>query len=80
MDVNVFLCLYISYDDTSRDKASGQAFAIKTIRKEKVHRVESLTREIMILKTLDHPNIIKVSSGGAIHPSMVVHHHDMSMS
>lgn len=35
-------------------------FAIKTIRKSKVSRLDSLRREIDILQTVDHPQIIKV--------------------
>ncbi|EGZ26312.1 hypothetical protein PHYSODRAFT_555885 [Phytophthora sojae] len=40
-------------------KATGAKVAIKTIPKAKVSRPETMRREINILKTLDHPNIIK---------------------
>ncbi|KAG6622787.1 CAMK/CDPK protein kinase [Phytophthora cinnamomi] len=40
-------------------KATGAKVAIKTIPKAKVSRPETMRREISILKTLDHPNIIK---------------------
>ena len=33
---------------------------MKTIRKAKVRRIEIMMREIEILKTMDHPNIIKL--------------------
>ena len=39
-------------------------FAIKTIRKSKVSRLDSLRREIDILQTVDHPQIIKVRGVG----------------
>jgi calcium-dependent protein kinase len=41
-------------------RATREFFAIKTIRKAKVTRLEVLRREIEILKTMDHPNIIKL--------------------
>ncbi|CAI5730401.1 unnamed protein product [Hyaloperonospora brassicae] len=41
-------------------KATGKKVAIKTIPKAKVSRPETMRREISILKTLDHPNIIKL--------------------
>ena len=41
-------------------KATGEKVAIKTIPKAKVSRPETMRREINILKTLDHPNIIKL--------------------
>ena len=44
----------------ARDKATRQMYAIKTIRKSKISRLESLRREIEILQTVDHPNIIKL--------------------
>lgn len=43
-----------------RDMKTGEAFAIKTIRKSRVSRVESLRREIEILAKVQHPNIIKL--------------------
>ena len=33
---------------------------MKTIKKSKVGRLETLKREIDILRTMDHPNIIKL--------------------
>ena len=33
---------------------------MKTIKKAKVGRLETLKREIEILKTMDHPNIIRL--------------------
>jgi len=44
----------------ARDKVTRQMYAIKTIRKSKISRLESLRREIEILQTVDHPNIIKL--------------------
>ncbi|RHY51570.1 hypothetical protein DYB34_000546 [Aphanomyces astaci] len=41
-------------------KVSGAKVAIKTIPKVKVSRPETLRREIEILRTVDHPNIIKL--------------------
>ncbi|KAI9999175.1 hypothetical protein PInf_003994 [Phytophthora infestans] len=41
-------------------KVTGEKVAIKTIPKAKVSRPETMRREISILKTLDHPNIIKL--------------------
>jgi calcium-dependent protein kinase len=41
-------------------KTSKAKFAIKTIRKAKVSRLEALKREIDILQQCDHPNIIKL--------------------
>mmetsp|Transcript_3976 Transcript_3976/g.5920 ORF Transcript_3976/g.5920 Transcript_3976/m.5920 type:complete len:500 (-) Transcript_3976:544-2043(-) len=43
-----------------QNRQTGEWFAIKTIRKSRVHRLESLKREIEIMQTLDHPNIIKL--------------------
>lgn len=37
-----------------------KGFAIKTIKKSKVSRIESLRREIDILRCVDHPCIIKL--------------------
>lgn len=45
---------------TGINKASGKKLAIKTIPKAKVSRPETMRREISILRTLDHPNIIKL--------------------
>eukprot|EP00752_Nemacystus_decipiens_P008887 g7932.t1 len=42
------------------DKATREGFAIKTIKKSKVSRIESLRREIEILRCVDHPCIIKL--------------------
>lgn len=39
---------------------TGEAFAIKTIRKSRVSRVERLLAEVKILRTVDHPNIIEL--------------------
>lgn len=44
----------------NRCRETGELFAIKTIRKSKVSRLDSLRREIDILQTVDHPQIIKV--------------------
>lgn len=44
----------------ARSRETGETFAIKTIRKSKVSRLDSLRREIDILHTVDHPQIIKV--------------------
>ncbi|KAF0692587.1 Aste57867_16342 [Aphanomyces stellatus] len=41
-------------------KKTGNKVAIKTIPKVKVSRPETLRREIEILRTVDHPNIIKL--------------------
>lgn len=41
-------------------RATREFFAIKTIRKAKVTRLEVLRREIEILRAMDHPNIIKL--------------------
>lgn len=38
--------------------STGEEFAIKTIRKARVSRVESLLREVEILRKVEHPNII----------------------
>lgn len=35
-------------------------FAIKSIRKSKVNKMEVLRREVQILKEVNHPNIIKL--------------------
>ena len=43
-----------------RDRASGDEYAIKTIKKAKVARLELLKREIEILKAVNHPNIIRL--------------------
>ncbi|CAN0499286.1 unnamed protein product, partial [Ectocarpus sp. 12 AP-2014] len=39
---------------------TGQQFAMKTIRKARVSRVESLLREVQILRKVSHPNIIEL--------------------
>jgi tRNA A-37 threonylcarbamoyl transferase component Bud32 len=44
----------------AKNRETGEAFAIKTIRKAKVSRLDSLRREIDILTTVDHPQIIKL--------------------
>ncbi len=44
----------------AKNRKTGEAFAIKTIRKAKVSRLDSLRREIDILTTVDHPHIIKL--------------------
>jgi calcium-dependent protein kinase len=41
-------------------KATGETFAVKTIRKVKVTKLEPLKREIEILQECDHPHIIKL--------------------
>ena len=44
----------------ARSKLDNKAYAVKTIMKERVQGKEYLImRELSILKTLDHPNIIK---------------------
>lgn len=40
------------------DRESKEWFAIKSIRKSKVSKIEVLMREIQILKEVKHPNII----------------------
>ena len=42
------------------DISSGEEFAIKTIRKARVSRVETLLREVNILRKVRHPNIIEL--------------------
>jgi len=42
------------------DKVTKEKFAIKTIRKAKVSKYDALKREIDILRSCDHPNIIKL--------------------
>ncbi|CAN0210506.1 unnamed protein product, partial [Discosporangium mesarthrocarpum] len=42
------------------DKETREGYAIKTIKKNKVSRIESLRREIEILRCVDHPCIIKL--------------------
>ena len=44
----------------AKNRETGELFAIKTIRKAKVSRLDSLRREIDILQTVDHPQIIKL--------------------
>jgi Protein kinase domain len=43
-----------------RDRQTGEWYAIKSIRKSKVAKIEVLKREIEILKEVNHPNIIKL--------------------
>jgi len=43
-----------------KDKVTGEMFAIKSIRKVKVKRIEMLKREVEILKEVNHPNILKL--------------------
>eukprot|EP00607_Mallomonas_marina_P009108 CAMPEP_0182422596 /NCGR_PEP_ID=MMETSP1167-20130531/8317_1 /TAXON_ID=2988 /ORGANISM="Mallomonas Sp, Strain CCMP3275" /LENGTH=532 /DNA_ID=CAMNT_0024600777 /DNA_START=211 /DNA_END=1809 /DNA_ORIENTATION=- len=43
-----------------QNRETLEYYAVKTIRKAKVRRIEILMREIEILKTMDHPNIIKL--------------------
>lgn len=43
-----------------QNRVTKEYFAVKTIKKAKVGRLETLKREIEILKTMDHPNIIKL--------------------
>lgn len=38
-----------------------QEYAMKTIRKARVSRVESLLREVQILRKVSHPNIIELA-------------------
>lgn len=40
---------------------TGQDYAMKTIRKARVSRVESLLREVQILRKVSHPNIIQLA-------------------
>ena len=42
-----------------KDRQTGEMYACKTIKKAKVDNVQNLRREISILETVDHPNIIK---------------------
>jgi len=39
---------------------TGEEYAMKTIRKARVSRVESLLREVNILRKVSHPNIIEL--------------------
>jgi len=43
-----------------QERESGQWFAIKSIRKKKVGKIDVLKREIEILKEVTHPNIINL--------------------
>lgn len=43
-----------------QNRRTKEYFAVKTIKKAKVGRLETLKREIEILKTMDHPNIIQL--------------------
>ncbi|SCM13041.1 calcium-dependent protein kinase 5, putative [Plasmodium chabaudi adami] len=42
------------------NKKTGQAKAIKIIDKKRINNIERLKREILIMKQMDHPNIIKL--------------------
>jgi Protein kinase domain len=42
------------------NKETREPFAIKTIKKSRVSRIESLRREIEILRCVKHPNIIEL--------------------
>lgn len=42
------------------DRETKEWYAIKSIRKAKVSKIEVLKREIQILKEVKHPNIIQV--------------------
>uniref|UniRef100_A0A8C9GUM3 Protein kinase domain-containing protein n=1 Tax=Piliocolobus tephrosceles TaxID=591936 RepID=A0A8C9GUM3_9PRIM len=42
------------------NKKTKQQRAIKIIEKKKIHNIERLKREILIMKQMDHPNIIKL--------------------
>lgn len=47
------------------EKATGEKYAIKTYDKYKLYDIQkkkNVTREISILKTLNHPNIVKLIS------------------
>lgn len=41
-------------------KSTGDKYAVKAIQKYRVDDYETFQNEIKILKTLDHPNIIKL--------------------
>lgn len=43
-----------------RNTEHQKEFAVKTILKIKVNRVENLRREIAIMRRVNHPNIIKL--------------------
>jgi serine/threonine protein kinase len=60
-----------------RNKETGEQYAIKTIRKNKVSRMDSLRREIEILQTVDHPNLIKVSQPTVQSQNDGVQHSDL---
>eukprot|EP00903_Cladosiphon_okamuranus_P014850 g13751.t1 len=45
---------------TCTSRATGEVFAIKTIKKSKVPRLVLLKREIDILRAVDHPTLIKL--------------------
>ena len=42
------------------NKKTGEACAVKSISKKRIHRPEVLTREIDILKQVKHENIISI--------------------
>ena len=43
-----------------QNRETKEWFAIKSIRKKNVNKIEVLLREIKILEEVDHPNIIKL--------------------
>jgi len=43
-----------------QNRKTGEWFAIKTIKKARINRIDSLRREIQILLTVTHPNIINL--------------------
>lgn len=51
--------LYVFPVRKCQDRKSGEFCACKTIKKERVDNVENLRRELSILESVDHPNIIK---------------------
>lgn len=44
----------------AKDKVSGEIVAIKRIPRQKIRNYQRFLNEITALKTLDHPNIIKL--------------------
>ena len=44
----------------AKDKATHERVAVKAIKKTNISDVESFRNEISILRSLDHPNIIKL--------------------
>jgi len=43
-----------------RNRETKHIYAVKSIKKSKVGRIDSLKREVQILRAVDHPNIIKL--------------------